>query len=72
MEVSLENPEKVHYTNHVVIVEELPRTNATPSQLSLSTSPSVLITAGWISATMVLSSEKRNVEESVVIMIRTH
>lgn len=48
------------------------RTKATPSQLIFPTSPNLSTIGDCISATIVLSSEKRKVEESMVNTINTH
>ena len=56
----------------VTIVDELARTNATPSQESLLASPRSSTIMAWTSATMVLSSEKRNVADKMVTTIMHH
>ena len=55
-----------------MMVESVPRTKETPSQPSLSTPPRLLMMAGWISATMLLSREKRKVEDIMLVTMRSH
>lgn len=55
-----------------MIVAEDARTKATPSQLSFPTSPNFSMMGDWTSATMVLSNEKRNVDERMVTTISSH
>lgn len=59
-----------HY--QVIIVAEPDSTKATPSQLSFPTSPNRLTIGDCTSATIVLSSEKRKVEERIVRTMRIH
>jgi hypothetical protein len=56
----------------VIRVDELASTKATPSQLNLPTSPNFSIIFGCISAMMVLSSEKRKVEDRMVVTMIIH
>lgn len=55
-----------------MIVAEDARTKATPSQLSFPTSPNFSIMGDWTSATIVLSKEKRKVEDRIVKTISSH
>jgi hypothetical protein len=59
-------------TYHAMMVAEPDRTKATPSQLILPTSPNRSTIGDCTSATMVLSSEKRKVEERIVRTINAH
>lgn len=54
------------------MVAEPDSTKATPNQLSFPTSPNRLTIGDCTSATIVLSSEKRRVEERIVRTMRIH
>jgi hypothetical protein len=74
MKVSFKNCEvsNVGSAYQVIRVDELASTKATPSQLNLPTSAKASIIFGCTSAMMVLSREKRNVEDRMVVTIRIH
>jgi hypothetical protein len=55
-----------------MMVAEPEKPKATPSQLSLPTSPSRSTIGDCTSATIVLSSEKRKTEERIVRTINAH
>jgi hypothetical protein len=59
-------------TYQVIIVADPESTKATPSQASLPTSPKRWTIGDWTSATMVLSSAKRKVDDRMVKTIRIH
>lgn len=64
--------QRKYRTCHVMMVAEPDRTKATPSQLILLTSPNRSTIGDCTSATIVLSSEKRKVEERIVRTIKAH
>lgn len=70
--LSVESPMPLDGPYQVIIVADPESTKATPSQLNFPTSPKRSTIGDCTSATMVLSSEKRKVDERIVRTIRIH